>query len=110
VNDDQDLRTERVLRIAEDDQRRRLIELSPQIKADVDLMAAMIRELVNLEREKLGLDRPRGFITLYLNREKKRTPEPDLTGSGKIAGRQYQAAGWISGKEKIRVAVFPKAK
>jgi hypothetical protein len=107
---DQDQRTERVLRIAEDDQRRRLIESSPQIKADVDLMAAMIRELVNLEREKLGLDRPRGFITLYLNREKKRTSEPDLTGSGKIAGRRYQVAGWISGKEKIRVAVFPKAK
>jgi len=110
MNDDQAWRTERILRIAEDDQRRRLIESYPQIKADVDLMAAMIRELVNLEREKLGLDRPRGFITLYLNRERKNAHSPDLTGSGKIAGRQYQAAGWISGKEKIRVAVFPKAK
>jgi hypothetical protein len=76
----------------------------------VELEAGIIRELVKLEREKCGFDSPRGFITLYLNREKKRYPEPDLTGSGKIAGRQYQASAWISGKEKIRIAVFPKVK
>jgi hypothetical protein len=104
----QEQRAERVLQIAEDDLRRRMIEESPQIRHDVELMADMIRELVKLEREKRG--GLRGFITLYLNREKKRASEPDLTGSGQIAGGHYQAAGWVSGKEKIRIAVFPKAK
>jgi hypothetical protein len=110
MNDDQDRRTGRVLLIAEEDLRRRVLEESPQIHHDVELMADMIGELVKLEREKRGLDRPRGFITLYLNREKKRDSEPDLTGSGKIAGHDYQASGWVTpGKEKIRIAVFPRA-
>jgi hypothetical protein len=106
----QERRAERVLQIAEDDLRRRMIEESPQIRHDVELMADMIRELVKLEREKRGLDRPRGTINLCANKEKKHHSEPDLTGSGWIAGRYYRAAAWLSGKEKVRVVLLPKAK
>jgi hypothetical protein len=110
VSDDQDWRTERVLNIALDDQRRRLIDSSPQIHTDVESMTSLIRELVNLEREKLGLDRPRGTLELYLNKGKKQHGDPDLTGSGFIAGRRYRAAAWLSGKDKLRISLLPKTK
>jgi hypothetical protein len=110
VNDEQDWRTQQVLNIALDDQRRRLIDSSPQIHADVQSMTALIRELVNLEREKLGLDRPRGALELYLNKGKKQPSDPDLTGSGFIAGRRYRAAAWLSGKDKLRISLLPKTK
>jgi hypothetical protein len=109
MNDDQDWRTERVLNIALDDQRRRLIELSPQIKAEVDIMAAMIRELVSTEREKFGLDRPTGFLELKQNQRKTKNSDPDFIGRGQIAGRNYHAAAWGWGKEKIRVALSRRA-
>jgi hypothetical protein len=110
VSDDQAWRTQRVLNIALEDQRRRLIDSSPQIYADVQSMTALIRELVSLEREKLGLDRPRGTLQLYLNKEKKQPSDPDLTGSGFIAGRRYRAAAWLSGKDKLRISLLPKPK
>jgi hypothetical protein len=110
VNDEQDWRTEKVLNIALDNQRRRYLDCSPQIHADAQAMTTIIRELVNLEREKLGLDRPRGTAELYLNKEKKQPSDPDLTGSGFIAGRRYRAAAWFSGKDKIRISLLPKAK
>jgi hypothetical protein len=110
VNDDQHWRTDKVLNIALDDQRRRLIDSSPQIHTDVESMTSLIRELVNLEREKLGLDRPRGTLELYLNKEKKQPSDPDLTGSGFIAGRRYRAAAWLSGKDKLRISLLPKTK
>jgi hypothetical protein len=110
VNDEQDWRTEKVLNIALSDQRRRLIDSSPQIHTDVESMTALIRELVNLEREKLGLDRPRGTLELYLNKEKNQPSDPDLTGSGFIAGRRYRAAAWRSAKDKLRISLLPKTK
>jgi hypothetical protein len=110
VSDDQDWRTERVLNIALDDQRHRLIDSFPQIHTNVESMTALIRELVNLEREKLGLDRPRGTLELYSNKGKKQPSDPDLTGSGLIAGRRYRAAAWLSGKDKIRISLLPKTK
>jgi hypothetical protein len=110
MNDAQDWHTHQVLSIALEDQRRRLLDASPQIQAGVESMTALIRELVNLEREKLGLDRPRGTLELYLNKEKKQPSDPDLTGSGLIAGRRYRAAAWLSGKDKIRVSLLPKAR
>jgi hypothetical protein len=103
----QEKHTDQILRIAEDDFRRRILEISPQIRADVDVMASLIRELVNLEREKLGLDKPRGTLELIPNKAKKNPGDPDLIGSGRIAGRSYKAAAWISGKEKIRVSLLP---
>ena len=104
---DQDRRNEWVLGIAFDDLRRRLIQEDPQIKSEVELMANMIRELVNLERAKLGLDNPRGTIELWPNKEKKHASEPDFWGAGKIAGRSYRAAGWLAKSDKIKISLLP---
>src|SRR5215471_1471494 len=106
--DEQDFRSERVLRIAEDALRQGIIDASPQIHADVQLMAKMIRELVDLERAKLGLDRPRGTIELYPNKDKKGSTDPDFIGSGRVAGRFYSAALWHKPNNKLRVSLLPR--
>jgi len=101
----QDQRTERVLNIALDELAQRFLDATPQLDADVQVMAAMIRELVNTERETRGLDRPQGVIELDRNQEKTKTSDPDFIGSAQIAGRNYHAAAWVWGKERIRVAL-----
>ena|SRR5262245_61763446 len=104
--DEQDLRTERVLRIAEDVLRQRVIDTYPEIRSEVDRMTDLIRELVRLEREKAGLDDPRGMIELVINQHKKHPSEPDATGNAKIAGRFYQAIAWRK-TNKIKIALLP---
>src|ERR1700739_4713770 len=101
----QDQRTERVLNIALDELAQRFLDATPQLDADVQVMAAMIRELVNTERETRGLDRPQGVIELDRNQEKTKASEPDFIGPAQIAGRNYHAAAWAWGKERIRVAL-----
>lgn len=93
---------EMVTLIAFEDLRRRLIASCPEVQAQINQMAELIRELVKLEREKHGLDL-RGTITLYPNKEQV---GPDFTGSGRVGGRVYQAAAWIEGG-KIRIALLP---
>jgi len=96
-----------------DDQalRERIKELSPQIKADVDHMAALIRELVNLERAKAGLDDPKGSITLRPNPDKKTSTDPDLLGAGHITGRNYRAAAWTTKDGQLKIALlWPRRK
>ena len=107
TDDIQALRTERVLRIAEDTLRERLIAISPQIKADVELMAKVIREMVDLEREKLGLDNPRGKIKLTPN-DKDSPGDPDLIGTGRVAGRYYAAAAWLTNDDGIQISLLPR--
>jgi hypothetical protein len=108
MDENQAWRTERVLRIAEEDFRRRVIEQAPKIRADVELMAQMIRELVNLEREKRGLDNPRGTLELRPNPEKRSPTDSDLIGSGSVRGHFYRASGWLSKTEKLRILLLPQ--
>jgi len=84
---------------------RRFVEESPQLHADVAVMTSVIQELVNTERETRGLDRPQGVIELDRNPRKNKTSDPDFIGSAQIAGRNYHAAAWAWGKERIRVAL-----
>ena len=92
---------------AEDTLRQWIIDHSPEIRHDVNLMADMIRELVTLEREKLNLDNPRGTIELWPNEDKKSATDPELIGNGRIAGRSYRAAAWISKTDRFRIVLLP---
>jgi hypothetical protein len=96
--------------VDEDQLHDKILELSPELQRDTERMADLIREMVKFEREKLGLDNPRGALELCRNQQKFKASDPDLIGGGRIAGRSYRAAGWLWGKEKIRIALLPKAK
>jgi hypothetical protein len=84
------------------------MEMSPEIARSVQLEADLIRELVKLEREKRGLDLPKGKAELYPNKEKVAALDPDFTGWAHIAGRKYRAAGWLSAKNEISIAFLPR--
>jgi hypothetical protein len=97
-----------VLLIAEDDLRRRLREMSPQLHAYTLPMAELIRELVKIERAKAGHDKPGGTLELVPNKDKKRPTDPELTGYGTITGRHYRAAAWFSGNgDKLKISLLP---
>jgi hypothetical protein len=98
----------RFLIVDEDQLRQLIIQLSPDIRRDTDRMGDFIRELVTLEREKTGLDNPRGTLELWPNKEKKDPSHPDLIGTGRIAGRLYQATGWLSKANKVKIALLPR--
>jgi hypothetical protein len=99
----------RRLYVLEEDQlRQAILDMTPDIRRDTERLADVLCDLVKLEREKRGLDRPRGTIELYPNRKKKHTTDPDLTGSGWIAGREYRVAAWVSARDKIRIALLPR--
>lgn len=105
---DQERRTEAVLRIAQEDLCRRIVEFSPQISADVQVMAQVIRELVALEREKHGFDRLRGSIELEPNKGKTQAAQPDFEGWGRVAGRGYRAAAWPRPGNKIHIELLAR--
>jgi hypothetical protein len=88
MNDEQDRRTERVLLIAEEDWRRRVIEESPRIHHDVELMADMIRKLVSLEREKRGLDLLRADLYAAVSKR-----GPDFIGETRIGSNRFRVTG-----------------
>jgi len=93
--------------VDEDALRAKILQFSPEIHRDTLRMEDMIRELVNHEREKLGLDNPRGALELIDNTQKKDSDHPDLIGSGFIAGRPYRAAGWLAKNGKLKIALLP---
>jgi hypothetical protein len=95
--------------VDEDPLRQKILELSPEIRRDTQHMEDIIAELVKLERETRGLDRPQGLIELKENRQKTKASDPDFIGSAQVAGRNYHAAAWAWGKEKIRVALSRRA-
>jgi hypothetical protein len=97
----------RFLIIDEEKLQQLILELSPDIRRDTERMGDLIRELVKLEREKTGLDNPRGTLELYPYK-KKDSSDPDITGTGHVAGRFYRAAGWISKNGKLRIALLPQ--
>jgi hypothetical protein len=88
--------------------RQKIIELSPQIHRDTGRIEDIIRELVGLEREKRGLDNPRGCLELSPNAKKTDHDHPDLIGNGLVAGRFYRAAGWLTKNGKLKIALLPK--
>jgi len=89
--------------------RQKILELSPEIRRDTERMEDMIRELVKLEREKRGLDNPKGTLELIANdRKASSSPDsPDVIGTGWVAGRPYRAAGWLTRNGKLRIALLP---
>jgi hypothetical protein len=87
-----------------------LIDLTPQIRHDVEIMTDLMRELVKIERKKLGLDDTNGSLILEPNREKNRDNAPDLIGAGKIGGRFYQAYGRILQTQKVKIDLLPKSR
>lgn len=102
--------TPNVLLIAEDDLRRRLMEMSPQLHHDTEVMADLIRELVKLEREKNGRDNPHGTLELRRNTEKRSSTNPDLIGQGTVRGHFYRASAWLSETGKIRILLSPQGR
>jgi len=98
----------RALSLPEEVIRQRIVEISPEIRHDVNIMADMIRKLVALERDKLGLDENCGRIDLAPNHAKKSSADPDLVGSGLYAGNRIEAAAWAGKNGKIRISVIQK--
>lgn len=96
--------------LTEDQLRQKLFEISPELRAEHREMCELLRESVRTEREKLGLDNPRGVIELYPNKDKKHTDQPDFNGRAWVSGRSYAAAAWVS-RTKIKITLQPpKAK
>jgi hypothetical protein len=85
-----------------------MIALAPGLRADVEQMTRVMREMVELERMKRGLDRPGGKLLLSPNADKKSDHDPDLIGSGSITGRQYRCAGWITKNGKLQIGLLPQ--
>lgn len=96
-----------LITIDEESLRERLIAMSPQLRQEHEHIAGLLRELVNLERQKMGLDHPGGKLWLYPNQEKKNDTDPDLIGKGLVNARPYQAAGWVTKSKKLKIALLP---
>lgn len=85
-----------------------IISQTPQLHNDAQAIADLLRESVKFEREKAGLDNPKGTLELHPNKDKKSPAQPDLIGSGWVAGRRYGAAAWISATDKLKIALLPE--
>lgn len=94
--------------ITEDDLRRRIFEMSPELRADARQMADLLRESINFEREKAGL---KGFdpieVDLY---ETGQTRGWAFTGKmqvGHVAFRTTGTWSWDSqGRKVLRVRLI----
>lgn len=84
-----------------------MIAMAPGLRADVEAMTRIMREMVEIERQKMGLDRPGGklFLEPYA---KKKPDDPDLTGRGWVTGRQYRVAAWITPAGRLEIALLPQ--
>lgn len=94
--------------VDEDQLREKILEMSPDIRRDTDRMADLVRDMVKLEREKLGLDNAKGVIELWPNKDKRQPSDPDWMGSGKVCGRSYRVAGFISKNGCFRISLLPQ--
>lgn len=83
-----------------------IAERVPEWRRDTRDLIELWREDVKHEREKLGLDNPRGTINLEIFK-KKNPGDPDVVGSAYVTGRYYRAAGWINPKGNLRIALLP---
>jgi hypothetical protein len=84
-----------------------IVDLSPEIRRDVKRMEDMIREMVDTDRAKAGLDKPSGSLTLWPNKQKTKPTHPDMLGDGQIAGRKYRLAAWFKGEHNLSISVLP---
>lgn len=134
-------RLARVQQIAEDDLRARIIEVSPEIRHDVNVLTDLIRDAVELERLKFkpGGQRPTneeltawahstarlyndptftewlenyrrakpcdGIIELSQVEKKTKNSSPDFTGTARVEGQRYEAAGWHRKAKKLKVVL-----
>ena len=96
--------------VNEDQLRQLILDYSPEIRRDTQHMADMIAEMVKTDREKAGLDNPKGNIELRPNKDKKAPAHPDMIGEGRIAGRLYKAGAWVSGVDHLRISLLPKGR
>jgi len=108
-NEEYEMHLSRAIRAKENELRTNLEALVPSIKNDVSTMHMILRELIDTERAKLGLDKFYGEILLEKNEQKRDKKQPDLIGEGRVAGRKYRAAGWLKGKA-IRISLTQDAK
>jgi hypothetical protein len=93
--------------LVNDDQLREMIvAMSPEIRHDTDRMTDLLREMVKTDRAKAGLDNPEGIIELTLHKKQKDS-DPDMTGSGRVAGRQFRAFAWLGKTGKLKVSLLP---
>jgi hypothetical protein len=92
---------------SEDELRDFIITRIPEIRTDAAALTNVLREMVNLDREKGGCDNPKGSIHLAVNERKRDDHSPDLIGKARVAGRNYDAAAWINPSKSIRVALIP---
>jgi hypothetical protein len=92
----------------EDFFRKHMLEAAPELRADIGRMTDLFRELVNFERRKLGLDNPEGRLFLHKNLAKKLESDPDLVGSGTVAGRHYQVAAWLKSPDSLKLSLLPR--
>jgi hypothetical protein len=93
--------------VDEDQLRQKVIDLSPELQRDTQRMADLIRELVNFEREKAGLDNPRGTLELWLNKEQRTDSDPQWVGVGRVAGRHYLVSAWVK-NQSLKVMLLPR--
>ena len=87
--------------------RQTMIDMAPGLRADVNAMTHIFREMVALERKKMGLDQPEGALYLSALTEKKDPSGADFAGSGKVAGRSYRARAWLS-QGKLKISLLPQ--
>lgn len=93
--------------LSEDQLRELILEWGPELRADNGRLCDRLRELVDFERQKAGFDNPRGRLELWPNKDKKALNDPDLIGTGLVAGRRYRAAAWASKDGKVKVSLLP---
>jgi len=100
--------------VNEDQLRQMIVDLAPQVRHDVDIMADLIREMIKIEREKTASAQPSAPISLYLYPGKKKQKyDPDFVGKTVIRGRDFEALGrygFDPDKRKVlRLTLSPKA-
>jgi len=84
-----------------------ILDNSPEIRRDCKRLEDTLKEMVDTDRAKAGLDKPSGSLTLWPNKNKTKPSHPDLLGDGRIAGRNYRVAAWFSGDHNLKISVLP---
>lgn len=84
--------------MTDEELRKRILDLSPELRLDVKVLTDILRKQVEVERDKAGFNHYSGKIVLAANKDKETgSKQPDLIGSGRVAGHLYRFAGWING-------------
>jgi hypothetical protein len=88
------------------------VHISPAFRAqllEADLaLANALREMVEVERAKAGLDLQPSKLEL-VPYEKTHPDQPDVIGGGRIGGHLYRVYGWIRNR-KMQLRFYPNEK